>query len=266
MQGGQAIVEFLVASAVLAPLLVGIVLVGRLQDLRAAAVQSARYAAFAPALARAPTGIAAGERETEVRARFFGAPDRAVRASDRRTSPPGMNPHWVDVTRPDRLLDRPEDVTLRVAEGAPQGAAARAMTTATAGVERIAAISGARFDLERRGFVAADVQVRVAEVPSLAQVRPSSRPLTLRAHARVLGQDWSSAGPAEVATRSAALVPTRPLRRLRPVLAPLTWALSLLEPALRQLCLAPVDPELVPLDRLGPPGSDDLGRWTTPCE
>lgn len=264
-QRGQAIVEFLVASAVLVPLLVGIVLVGRLQDLRIATIQSARYGAFGQALTG---GIAAelpsAELQSEVRARFFAAPDGPVRAADRRDVRGGTNPHWTDLARAAPLLARPEDVTLRLANAAPPGAAARAMTAATRSVDRVAALTGGAFDLERRGFYAADVDLRVADVPSLAARR--SRPLTLRAHARVLGRDWSSAGPADTAERAAALVPARPLRRVRPVIAPLAWALSLLEPALRDLCLAPVDPELVPLDRLGPPGSDDAGRWVTPCE
>lgn len=259
-QRGQAIVEFLVGCTVLMPLAVGIVVVGRLHDLRGTAVQSARYAAFGQALSVA----SAEELQSEVRARFFAAPEGRVSADDRSRVPADANPHWTDVVRPTRLLGRPEDVSLRLASAAPRAAAARAMTAATGSVDRIAGLTGGRFDLERRGFYAADVDVFVAEVPSLAAIR--TRPLRLSARARVLGRDWSSAGPAETAERAGALVSTRPLRRVRPVIAPLAWALSLLEPALRELCLAPVDPELVPLDRLGPPGSDDAGRWVTPCE
>ena len=257
---GQAIVEFLIATIVLVPLVVGIVLVGRLQDLRVTTAHAARYAAFGQALVPAYPA----ELQSELRSRFFAAPEARVLAEDRRHVARGANPRWADVARPLPLLAGSEAVTLRVANGAPRGASARAMATAVGGADRVATLTGGRFDVERRGFFAADVDVRVADVPSLAALR--GRPLTLRAHARVLGQDWSSTGPAETADRAAALVPTRPLRRVRPAIAPLAWALSLLEPALRGLCLAPLDPELVPLDRLGPPGSDDAGRWVTPCE
>lgn len=244
----------------LVPLVIGVVLIGRLQDVRATTVQSARYAAFGQAL----VDVRAAERQSELRARFFADPDRAVRASDRSDPPAGANPHWIDVTHAVPLIGRPDDVEVRLANQPPPGAGARAMAVAAAGVDRIATLTGGTFDLERRGFYAAEVDVRIAAVPSLAAIR--ARPLSLRERATVLGGDWSSAGPAETAARASALVPTSPLRRVRPVIAPLTWALSLLEPALRELCLAPVDPELVPLDRLGPPGSDDAGRWVTPCE
>jgi hypothetical protein len=138
------------------------------------------------------------------------------------------------------------------------------MTAATASIDGVARLTGRSLDLERRGYFSATVDVRVADLPSLSALGVT--PFALQARAQVLGDDWSSTGPAETARRASALVPTSPLRRVRPVFAPLAWALSLLEPALRDLCLAPVDPELVPLDRLGPPGSDDAGRWVAPCE
>jgi hypothetical protein len=259
-QRGQAIVEFLVATAVLLPLVAGVVLVGRLQDLRAATLQSARYAAFGGALA----GTSSADLQSEVRARFFTDPDRLLRAADRRDVPSGTNPHWTDVARAASMIRTPGDVTVQLSNARPPGAAARAMTAATDGVDRVARLTGRSLDLERRGYFSAAVDVRIADLPSLTTLGVT--PLALQARAQVLGDDWSSAGPAETARRASALVPTSPLRRVRPVLAPLAWALSLLEPALRDLCLAPVDPELVPLDRLGPPGSDDAGRWVTPCE
>jgi hypothetical protein len=259
-QRGQALVEFLVATAALLPLVVGVVLVGRLQDVRAATLQSARYAAFGGALA----GAAQAELQSEVRARFYTDPNHLPRAADRRNVPSGTNPHWTDVARAAPMIRTPGDVTVQLSTARPPGAAARAMTAATAGVDGLARLTGRSLDLERRGYYSAAVDVRIADVPSLTALGVT--PLALQARAQVLGDDWSSAGPAETVRRTSALVPTSPLRRVRPVLAPLAWALSLLEPALRDLCLAPVDPELVPLDRLGPPGSDDAGRWVTPCE
>jgi hypothetical protein len=257
---GQAIVEFLVAATVLVPLVAGIVVAGRLQDLRSVTVQSARYAAFAQALATAPTP----ELEMEVRARFFADPDRALRATEDGADR-AANPHWVDLGRDqDPLIARAESVTLRTGNAPPPGVAAAALGTALAGVDRVAAVTGGTFDLERHGYYGADVSVRIAAVPMLEIV--GAPPLTLRARAQVLGRDWAATGPAETAERASALVPTSPLRGLRPLIAPFTWALSLLEPALRDLCLARVDPDLVPLDRLGPPGSDDTGQWVAPCE
>lgn len=242
--GGQALVEFVVAAAFLLPLFFAVVIVGRLQDVRSATVQAARYGAFAQAL----TPASSDQIQSEIRARFYAA-----------------NSHWQDPSRrATPLVHGPEDVTLRVRNAAPPGLAQRGMSTAVSAIDGVQRLTAGRFDLERRGFHAADVEVRLAPVPLLVEF--GAPPVTLRAHATVLGRDWAAAGPAQAATRTAALAPTASLQRVRPLLTPLTWALALLEPAIRDLCLGRADPELVPLDRLGAAGTDDPGRWSAPCE
>jgi hypothetical protein len=260
---GQALVEFLVAAGVLVALLLGTVLVARLHDVRAHAIQAARYAAFAQALGGTPTT----ELESEVRARFFGDPAVAMQAAHRtagHATRTDANPHWVDLSRAaNPLIAGPGDVVLLASNAAPRGAAANALRAATAAADGAAAITGRRLDLERRGLRTADVRVTLAPLP----LPPASAPTTLVLSARseVLGDDWGATGPAHVERRTGALVPSSPLRHLRPVFAPVAWALGTLEPSFRRLCLGHVDPEIVPADRLGPPGSGDAGSWRARC-
>ena len=78
--------------------------------------------------------------------------------------------------------------------------------------------------------------------------------------------DWSAAGPAQVAERAGWLVPTARLPALRSVARALAVPLSLLEPAMRDFCPGRVDPEVVPVDRLGPADSSlPPGHWVSPC-
>jgi Flp pilus assembly protein TadG len=140
---GQALVEFLVTAVALVPVLVGIVVVGRLHDLQRAVDQSARYAAFALAL---------GERDTpalqaEVRARFFASPDAPVLAADadpRARPRTDANPNWSDYSlAPTPLVPTPDAVTLRAAwRSRPPRSSARPRGPPAASTSRPAATPG----------------------------------------------------------------------------------------------------------------------------
>jgi hypothetical protein len=257
---GQALTEFLVAAVVLVPLLVAIVLVGRLQDVRLHAQGGARYAAFAAALdegAHAPL-------QQEVRRRFFGAPDAAVVAQDRvDPAEPDANAHWRDLQSREPMLADPRDVAVRVDNRAPPGVAAQALAVAITVADGAAQLAGGRLDLERAGFRSVEVGVRLTTTRAFEAIGIAAPTLTARAS--VFGDAWDAAGPAVAARRAESLVPAARLRDLRTLLAPLAWALSPLEPAVDQLCLGRVDAELVPADRLGPAGSGEPGRWVAPC-
>lgn len=257
---GQAIVEFLVATAALVPLFAGVVVIGRLEDLRATTLQSSRYAAFARAFGASATDI-----ESEVRSRFFAAPGGRIRSTDARDGQRAdvhENPQWRDPLRnASGFIAAADDVTVIAADRAPPGAAAAALESAASTADRLAGITGGRFDVERRGYHALEVHARLAALPSV----PAIEPLTFSASARVFGGDWSSSGPAQAAARSTALAPATIIRRIAPVLQPLEWALVLLEPAFGDLCLGRVDAELVPADRLGAVGTGEAGTWVAPC-
>jgi hypothetical protein len=256
---GQALAEFLVAAAVLVPLFAAVVLVGRMQDVRSHVQESARYAAFAAALGHPPAGRVA----SEVRERFFGDPEAPLLVGVRSPKPEEINAHWRDLASDAPLLARASDVEVWLEERRPAGAAAQALDVALAAADAAGRLTGGRLDLERAGFHTAQVTARLATTAMLEQLGVKAP--VLRARAGVLGDSWASTGPAQASGRSAALVPAAQLRELRPLFAPISWALSLLEPAFARLCLGRVDAELVPEDRLGVPGSGDAGSWVAPC-
>lgn len=257
---GQAVTEFLVATAALVPLFAGVVVIGRLEDLRTHALQSSRYGAFARGF-----GASSVDVESEIRVRFFAEPDTPLVATDATRGGRAdvqANAHWNDALRhPAAFIERPDDIVVAATEGAAPGTAARALDSAASAADRLSAIAGGRFDVERRGYHAVEVRARLAELPSLL----TPAPLTLTATARVFGGDWSSSGPTQTAARATALAPATIIRRIAPVLRPLEWALVLLEPAFGDLCLGRVDAELVPADRLGAVGTGEPGTWVAPC-
>jgi hypothetical protein len=259
-------VEFLASAGVLAALLGGIVVLGKLQDLQSATVAASRYAAFERAMHgdRLASGVLAGH----VRARFYERADTPVRSADVRTDATAWRSivsHWTDRTaRGMPLVARPADVQVITRESDPPGAAARLASGVATVADRAALLSGGRFDVNRRGYHAAEVSVRVA--PLVAEAPPLSRlSVTFRESTTMLGDGWGASGPEHVARRTAAFVPTARLQAVRPALGALRWALRLIEPSIDALCLGRIDPELVPADRLGPPGSGDRGTWVAPC-
>lgn len=263
---GQALVEFLVGAGVLASLLAGIVVVGRLQELQWATIAASRYAAFEHALR--PDRIGAAALQGHVRARFYEPPDTPLRSDDARTDADSWRrvmPHWTDrspTAHP--LVSRPADVAVTSSEADPPGVTAGLAASVAALADRAAVVTGGRFDVNRRGYYSAAVRVRLA--PFASEPAPlSTLALTLEERTTVLGDSWNSTGPQQVADRTRAFVPAAALRAVRPVLDAFRWALRLFEPALDQLCLGRIDPDLVPLDRLGEPGTGERGAWSAPC-
>lgn len=250
----------------LASLLAGIVFVGRLQDLQWATIAASRYAAFERALRADRTGAAA--LQGHVRARFYEPPDAPLRSDDIRSDTHAWRrvmPHWTDrspAARP--LVSRPADVAVTSSEDDAPGASARLASSVAALADRAAVVTGGRFDVNRRGYYSAAVRVRLA--PFASEPAPlSTLALTLEERTTVFGDSWNAVGPQQAADRTRAFVPVAALRAVRPVVDAFRWALRLFEPALDQLCLGRIDPELVPLDRLGEPGTGERGAWSAPC-
>lgn len=263
---GQALVEFVVGAGTLAALLAGIVITSRLHDVQWATIGASRYAAFEYAMRG--TRLDAETVEGQLRARFYEPSDAPLRSTDVRRNDARWRvvvPHWTDRTpSANPLVARPADVSLATREAEPPGATARLANTVATLANRAAVVAGGRFDVNRRGYFSSEVAVRIA--PLAAEAPPLSRlKLVLRERTTVLGDAWNAASPEQVAERTAAFVPAAPLRALRPVLGALRWALRLFEPAIDALCLGRIDAELVPLDRLGAPGSAERGTWVASC-
>ena len=243
----------IVGAAVLIPLLLGTILIARYVDIRSATVQASRYAAFERATnLRSMTDA---EIERKVRTRLFTVSDSPLRANDGLADNAQWrdeNPNFQDFSaRPRRLIARPADVRTVTRETEPTSAVARAASAIVKGIDTAGSLTGSNFDLNTRAFHTGTVSVRLANLTSLPAPLNALN-LTFTERTAVLGDAWQAGGPGAVAERSGALVPTRLFTQVSGILEPLLDALSLFEPALDDLCLGQVNPEIVPNDRLGP--------------
>jgi hypothetical protein len=158
-------------------------------------------------------------------------------------------PGWSDPTGTVAVPANENAVRLAISEDVAPGRAAAAVTVALQPLRAAGGFLGSGFDLTERGFHLARVAVSLDAIPHLPAPF-NTLALDFEERAAVLGDAWNAAGPAHVAARARALVPTALLAAqtawLRPVLAPL----ALFEPALSRFCPGLLEPELVPLDRL----------------
>lgn len=227
-------VEFAVVVGVFVLLALGTELIYRFQEVQRQAVIGARQAAFSAAWL--------GDRvpATDVQARL-------------RT---GHFEHagWMDPTGNEAMPSREESVSLALQQGPAPGRAAAAVAEAMRPLRAVGSYLSEGFDLTPEGFRRATVRVVFDPVTSLPSPLDAIAP-DFEEHGAVLGDAWNSGSPAQVAGRTAGLVPTALLAEKAAWLTPATLPLRLLEPALARLCLGLIEPELVPADRLSGGGA-----------
>jgi hypothetical protein len=235
---GQALAEFAVAVGVLATLLLGMPVICRYHELQVATIEGARRLAFENSWHEARPLSADLEPIRGDLFRVTGDSGQIVAsridASDRRDPAPGL-----------------------------AGQAARALLAPF----RVAALVQPGFDLRAPLMYRGELVVALSRPAQLPEPFDEI-PIELREHYALLGNNWASSGPAQVADRAGGLVLTRALRPLHALTAPGTRLLSIVEPAFRDLCLGQVDPERVPSDRLGVGIDHDsgyIGRWASSC-
>lgn len=233
-QRGQSLAEFAVTAGLFVVLLLGTEMIFRFHEVQRQAVIAAREASFT---ASWTTGRLAPEvLQQRVRHWHF------------------EQPGWVDPTGNEAVPSREDAVTLRLAERAPPGTAAAAVDMALQPLRAVGGFLSSGFDLPMDRFAQAVVGVTLEPLARLPAPFDSLR-LDLSEQLGVLGDSWMASGPTGVASRTAGLVPTGLLRTqgswLRPALAPL----GLVEPAISRLCFGLIEPDYVPLDRLGAGGT-----------
>jgi hypothetical protein len=230
--------EFAVSVGVLATLLVGMPVICRYHELQVAAIEGARRLAFEHSWQQARAARAGIE---PIRRDLFpqgGDTGQVVAsridASDRQDPAPGL-----------------------------AGQAARALLAPFT----VAAFVQPGFDLRAPLMYRGALAVALSRPPQLPGPFDEI-PIELQEHYALLGDNWASSGPGQVADRAGGLVITRALRPLHALTALGTRLLSIVEPAFRDLCLGQVDPERVPADRLGAGIDHDSGyvaRWVPSC-
>ncbi len=241
---GQALSEMLVVLLGLIPMVLAILSLAGLQDLAATTQSAARYAAFDRALAPEGAATLAARMARHV---FDAAPGpvRAAPPASGWAAYPGL---WIDPVTWAPWLDGPARVSLATRPMRLDGLAGRASDAALALVSPAAPLAPGRFDLRAGGPVEATVRAAVSglSLPFLPQ------PLVLAARVSVLGDAWSADDGRQVAARVRGLAPLRVLSPVSALVQPLTAALVLFEPRLREFCPGAVAPEVLPADRLVP--------------
>lgn len=244
---GQALVETLVAMALLVPLWLGVVYVSRWHDLQHTTIAAARHAAFeahASGGRESPTRV----ESTTVRRLFSRESGRftAVAPAPERA---GALPQWADHRGAVPLLDL--DAGPRVdLTAAPQPAfVADTEERAMLLLAPARVVGGPDFDLQRGAARRATVRAPLRHDEALPLPLGGLR-FTLTERLELLVDPWAARDPRQVTTRIEALSPVGRLRELVRPLEPVRWAVSLFEPAVERLCLGRTDPEIVPPDRL----------------
>lgn len=231
-------VEFAVSVAALLLLLLGMLALTGMQEGQRRAVVAAREVALVESW---HAGRVAAPLAARVHVNHFAGPGY-VRPYD--------DAAWL----------REQDVEARRLPRAIEGAAGAATEALLRPLQVTGGLLGAGFDLEPGGYQTGEVQVRMRPDPRLPAPF-DALDLRFAAAMHVLGNDWSAAGSAHVESRTAALVPTSPLREISRGWQSLAAPLAIVEPNIDRLCLGFIEAEQVPEDRLGPGGSPVSG----PC-
>jgi hypothetical protein len=250
-QRGQALAEFCVVSGVMVSLFLGIWYIGKYHDIQASAIQAARYAAWERTAH--PTSFADSQIQNQARARVFQWDSKPLAAAD------GISGNaWATQTSMWRahddsksLVDKPSDVTITTQSGALPGTAANAMTVGISSITRLlGAISGGEA-LNQGGFYTSHVSVQVANVASLPQ--PLNTLGLIMHESNALATDsWDASGPQQVALRTRDFTLTGVFNRIMPLLTPIKWVLSTIEPSFANFDPGQICPDIVPVDRLDP--------------
>ena len=225
---GQAMVEALVASLALTPLMFAVVQLAAIQAAEQATLGAARAAALA-----SHHGLAGQDGPlSPARLRELYFPGASAGAEV-------------------------------VSFAGPQPAAAEQAEEVALAIIAPAVIVGVGDpDLPRSRAVVARAVTDVS--PPLGALLPDQPPLRVAGHITVMRGDWDAAGAARVWQRTAALSTAGRIAAWRGPLSALVAPMQLLEPAVGRLCLGRIDPDIVPEDRLqGLAGAPDLRRQ--PC-
>ncbi|MCU7907043.1 MAG: hypothetical protein KZQ76_14630 [Candidatus Thiodiazotropha sp. (ex Epidulcina cf. delphinae)] len=165
-QKGNATVETILIATVMAPLLGGIPLLGKIADINNNTAQSSRYLAWEQTVA-GPSRKTAAQLQTEVGNRFFAKPDLHIRTDRGALSADEYdNPMWTgygynEEDEVNRLVTLGNGLTTHIVNEEPQSLAGRL----SSGIERIgrtmARFSGGEWDIEAKGLYTATVSIDV---------------------------------------------------------------------------------------------------------
>jgi hypothetical protein len=269
-QSGQAMVEMVVISLVLAGLFLGIWYIGKVHDIQTSTIQAARYAAW-ERTARGP-GFSDTQLERQTRARMFSWNQNAYLAADGIGNGQAWNQQttmWKDHANDKRLIDTPGDVTVRTASGPLPGTGAATVNNLMGGVD--AALAGLTngTPLPRGGKFTGTVNVKLANLAHMAAPMDAMN-LTLTERSVIVTDNWDAGSPQDAALRTRAFTPGGVLRTFDNGLGSvIKRSLALIEPSFRNFHPGQICPDVVPMDRItaarGSAANTPAYRERTPC-
>lgn len=187
--------EFVIAMLVIVPLVLGVIYIGKYEDLKFSAVQASRYAAFDRVFDPSQRHKSSSVLQEETRARFFTDPmlknQGAVAFQDstqgqqgkgQRTTQGTLNQNWYG-TGGDPVVKQYPDITLNVQNTGPSGTSSKALDLLAGPVN---------FKINDPGIAQADVQVKLANVATFAPLRQLN--LNLDVSTAVLTDGYNAGG------------------------------------------------------------------------
>lgn len=249
-QQGQAMVEAAVILLVIVSLFLGIFYLGKFHDIQASTIQSARYAAWERTV-HSEARFSDARVQNQARARLFTWNRDAFKSNDGLSNGSRWTQQtavWYDHAGTQRLIARPDDVTIGTTTGNLPGVAGSTVSEAFASFSAVAGLAGGQA-LPRGGLATSNVAVRLANVTRLPAPL-NALDLTLHERSAVVLDSWDASGPEQAALRSRTFTLAGPVARLDSLLGPVKWALSWIEPAFNDLHIGQVCPDIVPADRL----------------
>ncbi|WP_268907167.1 TadE family protein [Collimonas humicola] len=259
-------VEMVVVSGVMIALFLGIWYLGKFHDIQASTIQAARYAAWERTVH--PPGYADATIEQQTRARLFSWNRNAYKSTDGladNAAWQSQSSEWLDHRNQSRLIARPGDVSVSTSQGALPGKAASTVDSVLGSLTgAIGSLTGGE-KLNTGGFYTSQVSVKLADVSSLPAPLNTLN-LTLRESNALVTDSWDASGPQQAAMRTRSFAPTAIFEKIKPVLDPLKWALSIIEPSFDHFDPGEICPDIVPADRVGPGASNlPMYRSTAGC-
>lgn len=258
-QRGQAMVEVVVMTGVIIALFLGVWYLGKFHDIQASTIQAARYAAWERTV-HTPATLSNTTLENQTRARIFTWNQNAFLAADSKSGTQA----WGQQSRMWRnhsdsasklLIKDPAAVTVTTPAKAGKlpGNAAGAITNIVSKVSGVlGAITGGQA-LEADGLYTSEVSVALnaAALPTTKPADFNFAPLVLKEKSALVTDSWDADGAPQTALRTRSFAPASAFQRVNTILAPVTWALSWIEPAFNNFNPGQICPDIVPNDRVG---------------
>jgi hypothetical protein len=233
-------VEFVVLSFVMVPLLLIVPLLGKYMDIAQTTAVASRYVAFEGEARHSSSNDgwkSDSELAQEVRRRFFSNSDAPIKTND---SAGNFNAHrntlWFDHRGTPLLPDFTGNVGVKTARESMS--------------QPFGAWFASSFGLAQDNLYTGEVTIKVADIAGLKPFDAIG--LSITRSTTLLVDPWAASGPSSVRGKVQGAGAAFPYQALALAAAPITPLISLFEFNSSPPDIGKVEPDRVPMDRLGP--------------